>query len=137
MRVVTFADGFVSTTPPELQGEVSENYDLLNNQVSAVDIDDFIVDGSDFKSVFINYEIERIGASTYRQAGSLLAVFNGTWSLTFGNYQGNQIFNDAIESSENVVLSIGPASGQFSYISGDLPGHTSSKLKMFITRVAA
>jgi hypothetical protein len=137
MRVVTFADGFVSTTPPVLDGEVSANYSLLNNQSSPVNISDFIIGSSSYKSAFISYEIERIGASTYRQVGSLIAVFNGTWSITFGNFQGDGIFSDTIVNSENVVLSINASTGQFSYTSGNLPGHTSSKLKIYITKVLA
>lgn len=137
MRVVTFADGFVSTTPPVLEGEVAENYTLLNNQSSPVNISGLIIDIADYKSAFINYEIERIGTTTYRQVGSFIAVFNGTWSITFGNYQGNEIINDTLVNPENITLSIDGTTGQVSYTSGNQVGHTSSKLKIYITKVQA
>lgn len=137
MRVVTFADGFVSTTPPVIEGEVRETYTLLNNQSSSTAISGLIINSAEFKSAFINYEIERIGTSTYRQVGSFIAAFNGTWSLTFGNYQGDQIINDTLVNPENITLTINASTGQVSYTSGNQVGHTSSKLKIYITRVVA
>lgn len=137
MRVVTFADGFVSTTPPVIEGEVRETYTLLNNQSSPVNISGLIIDSAEFKSAFINFEIERIGTSTYRQVGSFIAAYNGSWSLTFGNYQGDQIINDSLVNPENITLSIDGTTGQVSYTSGNQTGHTSSKLKIYITKVVA
>lgn len=137
MRVVTFADGFVSTTPPVIEGEVRETYTLLNNQSSPASITGLIVDSNAVKSAFINFEIERIGTSTYRQVGSFIAVYNGSWSLSFGNYQGDQIINDTLDNTENITLSINATSGQISYTSGDLPSHASTKFKIYITKVTA
>lgn len=137
MRVVTFADGFVSTTPPVIEGEVRETYTLLNNQSSPVNISGLIINSAEFKSAFINFEIERIGVSTYRQVGSFIAAYNGSWSITFGNYQGDQIINDSLVVPQNITLSIDASTGQVSYTSGNQTGHTSSKLKIYITKVVA
>jgi len=137
MRVVTFADGFVSTTPPTIEGEVRETYTLNNNQVAPTNITGLVFDSSECKSVFFNYEIERIGTATYRQVGSFIAVYNGTWSLSFGNYQGEQIINDTLVDPENITLTISPSSGQLSYTSGNQPGHVSSEMKIYITKVLA
>lgn len=137
MRVVTFADGFVSTTPPVLEGEVSESYTLLNNQSSPANISGLIINSADYKSAFVNYEIERIGTTTYRQVGSFIAVYNGTWSITFGNFQGNEVIADSLVNPENITISINASTGQVSYTSGNQAGHTSSKLKIYITKVVA
>lgn len=137
MRVINFADGFTSTSAPTIDGEVRETYTLLNNQSSVINIAGLIFPSASFKSVFFNYEIERIGTTTYRQVGSFIAVYNGTWSLTFGNYQGDQIINDSLVNPENITLSIDTVSGQITYTSGNQSGHTSSKLKAYVTRVSA
>jgi hypothetical protein len=134
MRVVTFADGFVSTTPPDVNGLDQENYTLLNDQ-AVTNITGLLFDSSEVKSVFFTYELERIGTTTYRQSGQFIAAFNGTWSLTFGNYQGDSIIEDTLTQDYGFVISIDSASGQIKYESGDQAGHTSSKLKLFTLKV--
>jgi len=135
-RIVSFADGFTSASAPVISGANQENYSLNNNQ-STTDIVGLVFDSAAYKSVFFDYEIERIGSITYRQTGSFIAVFNGTWSLTFGNYQGDTILEDTLVNLQSVVLSINSSTGQIRYSSGNQPGHTSSKLKVYPTKVSA
>jgi hypothetical protein len=134
-RIVSFADGFTSASAPVVSGAEQENYTLLNNQ-SVTDITGLLFDSNANKSVFINYELERIGSSIYRQVGSLIAVFNGTWSITFGNYQGDQIIDDTLVNTYSITLSIDPTTGQMRYSSGNLAGHTSSKIKIYSVKVS-
>jgi hypothetical protein len=135
-RIVSFADSFTSASAPVISGANQENYVLLNNQ-AVTNIVGLLFDSSIYKSVFFNYEVERIGSATYRQVGSFIAAFNGTWSLSFGNYQGDQIIDDSLVVPQNITLSINASTGQVSYSSGNQPGHTSSKIKLYIVKVSA
>lgn len=134
-RIVSFADGFTSASAPVISGAEQENYTLLNNQ-AVTNVTGLVFDSSSYKSVFFNYEIERIGSTIYRQTGSFIAAFNGSWSLTFGNYQGDQIIDDTLVNLYNITLSINSSTGQIRYSSGNQPGHTSSKIKLYVTRIS-
>ena len=111
VRIVSFADGFTSASEPSISGPSSEVYSLSNNQ-SLTNITGLIFNSSIYKSVFFDYEIERIGTSTYRQTGSLMASFNGSWSLTTGNYQGDSIIEDTLTVDYGITLSIDASTGQ-------------------------
>jgi hypothetical protein len=134
VRIVNFSDGFVATTAPLVSGAEQENYVLSNNQ-SLTNITGLSFDSSLFKSIFFDFEIERIGTTTYRQSGSLIAAYNGSWSITFGNYQGDTIVEDTLVNGYNITLSIDGATGQIKYSSGNQVGHVSSKIKLYIVRV--
>ena len=134
-RIVSFADSFTSASAPVISGADQENYILLNNQ-AVTNIAGLIFDSSAYKSVFFNYEVERIGSTIYRQTGSFIAAFNGTWGISFGNYQGDQIIDDSLVVPQNITLSINASTGQISYSSGNQPGHTSSKIKLYIIKVS-
>ena len=133
-RVVSFADGFTSASAPVIAGVEQENYTLLNNQV-LTNITGLLFDSASCKSVFIDFEVERIGSSTYRQSGSMILVYNGTWSMTFGNYQGDTIIEDVLTEDYGITLSVVGATGQVQYSSNNLPGHTSSKIKLYVLKV--
>jgi hypothetical protein len=133
-RIVSFADGFTSASAPVVAGAEQENYTLANNQ-ALTNITGLIFSSSAYKSVFVDFEIERIGSSTYRQSGSLILSYNGTWSITFGNYQGDPIIEDVLTEDYGITLSVVGATGQVQYSSNDLPGHTSSKIKLYVVKV--
>jgi hypothetical protein len=133
-RIVSFADGFTSASAPVVAGAEQENYILENNQ-ALTNITGLIFDSSAYKSVFVDFEIERIGSSTYRQSGSLILSYNGTWSITFGNYQGDPIIEDVLTEDYGITLSVVGATGQVQYSSNNLPGHTSSKIKLYVVKV--
>lgn len=134
VRTVNFADGFISASAPVVSGADQENYILLNNQ-ALTNITGLLFNNAQYKSVFIDFEIERIGTVTYRQSGSIIAAYNGTWSITFGNYQGDTIIEDTLVNPYSITLSIDPSTGQIKYSSGNQPGHTSSKIKLYLVRV--
>lgn len=133
-RIVSFADGFTSASAPVVAGAEQENYTLANNQ-ALTNITGLIFSSSAYKSVFVDFEIERIGSSTYRQSGSLILSYNGTWSITFGNYQGDPIIEDVLTEDYGITLSVVGATGQVQYSSNNLPGHTSSKIKLYVVKV--
>jgi hypothetical protein len=133
-RIVSFADGFTSASAPVVAGAEQENYTLANNQ-ALTNITGLVFDSSAYKSVFVDFEIERIGSSTYRQSGSLILSYNGTWSITFGNYQGDPIIEDVLTEDYGITLSVVGATGQVQYSSNNLPGHTSSKIKLYVVKV--
>jgi hypothetical protein len=133
--VIQFSDGFTSATAPVVLGGAQENYEILNNQ-TGVDISGLIFDSTLYKSAFISAEIERIGSSAYRQTIQIQLYFDGSdWNLTTGNSSGDDILNPSITSPEMITLFI-DSSGQVSYNSGNLAGHTSSKLKLSIVRIS-
>ena len=134
-RVVSFADGFTSASAPVIAGAEQESYVLLNNQ-ALTNITGLIFDSSIYKSIFFDYEIERIGSAEYRQVGQFVAVYNGSWFLSFGNYTGDSIIEESLENDYGITLSI-DSSGQIKYSSNDLTGHISSKIKLNVLKVDA
>jgi hypothetical protein len=134
-RIVSFADGFTSASAPVISGADQESYTLLNNQ-AVTNVTGLLFDSASYKSVFFKYEVERIGSTTYRQTGSFIAAFNGSWALTFGNYQGDQIIDDTLVLPQNITLSINASTGQIRYSSGNQSGHTSSSIKLYVTRIS-
>jgi len=129
-RILTFSDGFTSSTAPTVTGASEETYTLNNNQ-STTNISGLLIDPTDFTTAFFNYELERIGSSTYRQSGQFQIVWNGSsFSLSFGPFDGDNLMG--IDTTLSVLNS-----GQFQYSTVNLTGHTSSKLKIFITRISA
>ena len=135
-RIVQFSDGFTSASAPVVSGGAQENYDLLNNQ-TGTEITGLIFDSSLYKSAFIDAEIERNGILSYRQIIQIQLYFDGTnWNLTTGNSSGDDLLNPSITEPEMISLFINSV-GQVSYDTGDLVGHTSSKLKLSIVRIVA
>lgn len=134
-RIITFSDGFTSGTAPSVAGGSQENYTILNNQTGAV-LTGFILDSSLYKSAFATLEIERNGAASFGQIIQLQFIYDGAdWILTTGNSTGDDLLNPSITSSEMVSLSIDSA-GDITYSTGNLSGHTSSKLKFSIVRIS-
>jgi hypothetical protein len=133
-RVITFSDSFTSASAPVVEGAIQENY-VINNNQALTNITGLVFNNAEAKSVFFDFELERIGTTTYRQAGSFIAVYNGTWSLTFGNFQGSEIIESPLANDYGFDLSIDASTGQLKYSSGNQAGHTSSKLKLYIVKV--
>lgn len=134
-RLVTFPDGFTSSSAPSIAGGSQENYIILNNQTGTA-LTGFNLDPLLYKSAFATLEIERNGAVSFRQIIQLQFVFDGAdWLLTTGNSSGDDLLNSSITNPEMISLSIDSA-GDITYSSGNLSGHTSSKLKFSIVRIS-
>jgi hypothetical protein len=135
VRLVNFADGFTSASEPTVSGGAQETYTLLNNQ-SLTNISGLVFDSSSIKSVFVNYEIERIGATSKKQVGTFQLAYNSTWEITFGNFQGDEIIEDVLTSDFGITLSV-TSLGQIQYSSNNFGSHVSSKIKLYIVRLIA
>lgn len=134
-KIVVFSDGFSSSSAPTISGGNIESYSLLNNNPLS-NVVGLIFDYAEAKSIFFDYEIERIGTSTYRQSGVFQAVYNSGWSLSFANYQGDSILDEDLSNDYSLSLSIDSSNGQIKYISNDQIGHVSSKIKLNILKVS-
>lgn len=134
-RLINFPDGFTSSSAPVVSGGAQENYDILNNQTGTA-LTGFILNPSLYKSAFATAEIERNGAASFRQIIQLQFIYDGSdWILTTGNSTGDDLLNSSITSPEMISLSI-DSLGDISYSTGNLPGHTTSKLKLSIVRIS-
>lgn len=109
---------------------------LENAQATLVDIVGLVFDSTKETSVSLRLEIERIGLGVYRQVMNVDALFTGfDWVLTFGNSSGPDIIQySELTSDESIMLSI-TEDGQVQYLSGDLPGHEKTILKVYQTRM--
>lgn len=132
MRIVSFVDGFTSASAPSTSEAGQEEYSLTNNQASFANVTDLSLTGLASASGFM--EIERIGSSTYRQIIHLNFIYNGSdWSLAPGAYSGDNLLQESsITSSEQIALTV--TGSQVQYKTGNLSGHTSSKIKLWLTR---
>lgn len=110
-------------------GASQKNYNLTNNQ-TITDVAGLLLDSTKETSAEYLFEIERIGATTYRQIIKAFALYDGTsWNLFLGNYAGSEIVQSSINNTYEIVLII-TTGGQFRYASGNLSSHTKSTLKV-------
>jgi hypothetical protein len=141
VRIVTFSDGFTSSSEPTVEGGTQEDYPILNNQSSFIDFapNVFSIDSAIYKSAFINYELERFDSGfVYLQAGSFIMSFDGTtWQLQYGSYQGDDLIVDTLVNAQDVELEFSTLSGvgSLKYKSGSMGSGYAGNLKMLITRV--
>lgn len=140
-RIISFADGFTSGSTPTLSGPSVEEYVIANNQASAVSFSTaFTIDGSDYKSAFVNFELFREDVSNeYLQAGSFILSYDGTnWALEFGSFDGAEIVSDALTNAYNVILQVSTSVGvgEIKYRSGNMGSSYVGTLKLSITRIA-
>lgn len=134
-RSVEFADGFTAASEPVISGAPDYSpYPLANNQVVAADVIGLSFNSITELSAFIDYELERVGSSTYRQTGRIVVIYDGSsWSLKFQAFSGDEIIQDSLVNNQDVVFSI--VSGQVKFQSGNLAGHVRSTLKALVTKV--
>jgi len=136
MRIVTFADGFVSTSPPDVEGIGQESYNILNNQTTTTL---FSIDSAQYKSAFIDFELSRSDSlASYAQTGSITLFYDGSnWIFSFGVTQNDEIISDSLAEDFNVVFSFTNALGigTLKYSSGNMGASYAGKLKLLITRV--
>lgn len=135
MRVVTFADGFVSTAPPVIEGVFQQDEDLLNN----VSDQQLITIEDDYRSAFIDFEISRSDSfGSFAETGRLTLVFkDGLWNFALGLTQGDEIIGSS--NPEGVSFSIENSAGVgiLKYTSGNMGSSYFGKIKLIITKVKA
>jgi hypothetical protein len=131
-RVVTFADGFSSVSPPQTVVAV-EQYNILNNTTLGSIL---TLNSTFYKSVFFDYELRRSSSlGTFLQAGSAIASYNGSWSLSFGNFQGDDIIKSIPSLPEEVNIQLNSVTGELKYDSLNMTGTGyTGTLKLSIVR---
>jgi len=123
-----------------IQGAQVSIYALSNNIGSPTSVGT-LVDSDDFRSVFMDYELERsVTGTPYRQVGTMMAYYDGsTYNLSFGNYDGSDLLTTDAPTGEKVRLTlVSGGSGQYllHYESGNLAGSAHScNLKISITKI--
>lgn len=136
MRILTFADGFVSTSPPDVEGRDQETYNILNNQTETTL---FSIDSAQYKSAFIDFELSRSDSlGSYVQTGSITLFYDGSnWIFTVGITQNDEIISQSLDEIYNVVFSFTNALGvgTLKYSSGNMGESYTGKLRTLITRV--
>lgn len=134
VRVINFAEGFTSASVPTGVGSIQENYTIANNATGG---SIFTIDSSLSKSAFADYELRReTSLGVFIQTGSIILAYDGAWSLSFGNYSGDEMFVDVIANTENVILTLNSSTGALTYDSGNMSGTSySGTLKLNIVRV--
>jgi len=136
MRTVTFADGFVSTSAPIVEGIEQETYNILNNQTNT---SLFTIDSADYKSVFIDFELTRSDVSdSFLQTGSMVLYYDGTsWQYSTLLTQGDDLIAASITLPEEVTISMVTALGvgTLRYSSGNMGASYAGKIRMIVSKV--
>jgi hypothetical protein len=136
MRTVTFADGFVSTSAPIVEGIEQETYLIENNQLAT---DLFSIDATQYKSAFIDFELSRSDdVSSYIQTGSLVLFYDGTsWNYSILMTQNDDILAETIVEPYNVVLTFTTSGdvGTLRYASGSMFSSYTGQLKAIVSKV--
>lgn len=140
---IGFADGFTSASAPDISGSVQENFILENNRLVSTEFEGLIFDKTKETSAFALIEFER-----YHEVAGIPETYRGTQEITFvviddewvmlpGSITGLEMIQETISQPYEVTLSIDPASGQVSYLSGDMTGTDyEGKAKTSITRIS-
>jgi hypothetical protein len=119
-NIVSFADGFTSASSPTVVGGVQEDYTISNNTTGGAVA---TLSSSSTKAVFADYELRRVTSlGTFQQTGGVIFSYDTSWSLSFGNYMGDEMFVDTIASTEHVKLMINSSTGAITYDSGNMSG---------------
>lgn len=103
-------------------------FTVVNNQTSAADVTDFLIDPATYRGFVAEYSIYRnttsTGATELSETGFLLGAFKtvaGAWFLTAGA---------ATEESTGVTFSI-TAAGQIQYVSTNITGTPAASVLVF------
>lgn len=134
-RIVAFNDSFTSATAPDVAGQSQENYTIANNAALATI---FTLTSTINKTAFADYElIRKDSIGTFAQTGSIIFSYDTQWTMSFGNFHGDEMIVDSIVNSSDVTLSINSSTGVVSYTSGNMVGTSySGSLKLSIVRIS-
>jgi hypothetical protein len=137
LRIVSFTDGFTSSTAPIVQGFVQENYTILNNQSSDVSL--FTFNSTSYTSIFVDFQLVRNDSlNKFSQFGTLTIFNDGTaWNLSVGMYNNSDIIQDSITNPEHITLTVSNSGtvGSLNYKSGNMGSSYSGTFKIMATRI--
>ena len=115
-------------------GSVIEAYTIANNTTSGAIL---TLNSSTSKSAFADYELRRsTSLGVFIQTGSIIFNYDGSWSMSFGNYSGDEMIVDTISSTEHVKLTLNSGTGALTFDSGNMSGTSySGTLKLNLVRI--
>jgi hypothetical protein len=132
-RVISFADGFTSSSAPTISSGSEESFTLNNNQAAT----NIGIDLSGYRAAFVNYSIRRSDTvTTVEQSGDIVFHYDGAaWNIERGNYVGDSVLADSIVNTYDVVLSMSGTNVR--YATGNMVGGTHTcTIKMEIVRLS-
>jgi hypothetical protein len=136
VRVVEFADSFVSASEPSIEGAGQENYVIENNATNEII---FSIDSENYQSAFLSYELIRKDESTFFiETGEMQLIYNGTeWNYARNIFINDEIFVSEITSPEHVVLSMVTTDGvgDLVYNSGNMGLNYEGTFRISIVRI--
>lgn len=118
--VIDFSDGFTSASAPTGASGNAESYTIANNITGGAV---FTMNSTVNKSAFIDYELRRsTSLGVFIQSGSMILSYDGSWSVSYGNYMGDEMIVDTVSNTEHVKLSLNSGTGALTYDSGNMSG---------------
>jgi len=118
-RVLSFSDGFTSASAPAGTA-IQESYTIANNTTTGAIL---TLAQATNKSMFADYELRRVDSGgTFIQSGSFMMNYDGAWTMTYGNYQGDEMLVSTIANTEHVKLTLNSSTGILTYDSGNMVG---------------
>ena len=143
LRIIDFADGYTSSQQPTPIGVIAGSQDIQNNQVSALDLTDFLFDSTNELKVNVSYHIYRKSdaPTELRESGEFVIFWDGSqWQFNLGTTNGDVILEKTLSLSTDVALSISNNAnvGQLQYTSGNVTGaNYEGKINYRISKVTA
>lgn len=126
--IVDFSDGFSSASEPVVEGAAQDDFTILNNQASFVNMTGLLLDHTAAETYFGKYELKR---GAYKQEGHIMFRYQSSaWSISMGNFDGDEMIKSAIVNGQDVVL--GMSGEQVQYKSGN---SSAGEIKFILERI--
>lgn len=136
-RIISFSDGFTSSTAPIIAGSSTQENFIIANSATATSL--MTIDSVTYKSAFFDYTLKRADVSdSFIQNGKGIMGFDGSsWSITFGNFQNDDLVVDTAPVAEQVYfyMTTSLGIGSLVYDSGTMSGTYSGSLSLSIIRI--
>jgi hypothetical protein len=136
-RIVDFADGLTSASPPDISGGSIEEYEIENDQSTFADLG-ISMDEAEHVSAFGSIVLTREddSPSYYTQTVDFKVIWDGSeWVLEFGSYVGDSVIEETLDSDFGIEFQM--SGGDLQYKSGDMSGGSYvGSAKVSITRIS-
>ena len=138
-RILSFADGFTSSTAPLISGTATQEDFVITNNVTGTTL--LTIASASYKTAFFDYNLMRTDVGgVYIQQGAGIMSYDGTdWTVTFGNYIGSDLIVDTSPTTNQVkfYMTTSTGVGSLKYDSGAMGGSYSGEVSFAITRITA
>ena len=135
-RIISFSDGFTSSTAPSIPGGSSAELINIADDTLAGGVTTF--DSTLYTSGFVDYDLIRTdGTNTYTQKGSIIFSWDGTsWTFQLGSYVGTSMIVETVPTGYEIALYVNASTGEVTYRSGLMGGTYSGKMTFSVTRIS-